>query len=232
MNGLKYLIITLLILFVNYSCELDNYKEPNATLQGAIIDKETKMLIQQDLINGTKIMYEELGYKNPEIQNMIIKTDGTYQNRLMFTAKYNIYFNESNFVIPDQIKSYEVKKGANTLNFEVQPFIRVSSFEIEKVDNRLIAQFTVVSTVDTPVRTIALFAHIDYAVGDGLKLVEKKQDINAQVPAPVTYTLEIDLNSPEGQLLKQGETYHFRAGAIIDQGNARYNYAPAIRLTI
>ena len=48
-------------------------------------DSKTGALIQQD-INGTKIMYEELGFENPDRQQMIFKVSGEYRNNLMFAA--------------------------------------------------------------------------------------------------------------------------------------------------
>ena len=68
------------------SCELDNFDGPDAIIKGSFYDNETGKLIEQDIINGTKIKYIELGWTNPEIQQMVVKCDGSYQNKLMFSA--------------------------------------------------------------------------------------------------------------------------------------------------
>lgn len=41
------------------------------------------------------------------------------------------------------------------------------------------------------------------------------------------FTLRMDA-SP----FKAGQAYYFRVGAVVDVANAKYNYAPSVRLTI
>lgn len=109
-NMFKYAAAAVILSASLVSCELDNYDGPNAQIYGEVRDSKTGALIQQD-INGTKIMYEELGFENPDRQQMIFKVSGEYRNNLMFAAKYDIYFEESNFVIPDRLEGYEIKRG-------------------------------------------------------------------------------------------------------------------------
>jgi len=45
------------------------------------------------------------------------------------------------------------------------------------------------------------------------------------------YTLQIDLPS-NSSILKPGTAYYFRIGALIDVGEAKLNYAPAIKITL
>ena len=162
-NMFKYAAAAVILSASLVSCELDNYDGPNAQIYGEVRDSKTGALIQQD-INGTKIMYEELGFENPDRQQMIFKVSGEYRNNLMFAAKYDIYFEESNFVIPDRLEGYEIKRGENRLDFEVQPYIRISNASIRKEGSEIVATFTVTPTVDSNVRAVGLFGHIDYIV--------------------------------------------------------------------
>lgn len=212
-----------------HACELDNYDGPNASVGGTIIDKDTKQPIEQDIIRGTQIIFVELGYDNPAIQSMAIKNDGTYMNSSMFAGRYNFYFNESNFVQPEKLESYEIKKGNNELNYEVQPYIRISDVSIRKIENKIVSTFKVSPTVENKLKKVALFAHVDNVVGDAFKTVESTLDVNAKVEGSQIYTLEIDLSTAN---LKSGTQYYFRVGALIDAVGAKYNYAPAVRLAI
>ena len=119
--------------FAFTSCELDNYDGPDASISGEVRDIETGDLIQQDISNGSNIIFMEHGFENPEEQRMIFKVNGEYTNNLMFSGVYDFYFNESNFVKPEKLTDYRIKSGANKLDFEVLPYIRVSDVTVQKV---------------------------------------------------------------------------------------------------
>lgn len=209
------------------SCELDNYDGPDAQIYGEIRDIETGKLIQQD-INGSKIMYEELGYENPDRQQMIFKVSGEYRNNLMFSGKYDIYFEESNFVIPERLEAYEIKPGENRLDFEVLPYIRISDTSISREGDELVATFTVTPTVDSNVLRVGFFGHIDYIVGDNYAQDRATQDVNESFKGEGrVYTLRMPVTS-----FTAGQAYYFRVGAVVDVPNAKYNYAPSVRLKI
>lgn len=213
------------------SCELDNFEGPDASISGAFYDIETGKLVEQDIINGTKIKYEEQGWNNPEQQTMVVKCDGTYQNTKIFSGKYDFYFEESNFIPPVRLINHEIKAGDNRLDFTVQPYIRIPGSVIKREGNKIVARFIVAPTVNMPVESIGLFAHTDYAVGAELAHVKTQVSINAVVSEPTTYTLEINLND-KSDILKSGKTYYFRVGAKIKATGAKYNYAKALQITI
>lgn len=227
-NSYKFYISAIILLLSLASCDLDNYDGPNATIKGVVKDIQDGSLIQQDVDGGSKIIYKELGFENPEEQQMIFKETGEYQNNILFAAHYDIYFNESNFVKPDTLKSYQIKKGANTLDFSVQPYIRVSNVSIAKSGDEIVATFTITPTVENNVKQIGLFGHIDRIAGNQFALQRKTQDINAaSKDTPVTYTLKLSTSG-----FKSGQEYYFRVGGIIDVPNAKYNYAPSIKIMI
>ncbi len=222
-----YIALMILPLFF-VSCELDNYDGPNASIYGSVKDVNGGALIEQDIDNGTKIIYKELGFENPAEQQMIFKVNGEYRNNMVFAARYDIYFNETNFVKPDTLKSYEIKKGENVLNFTVQPYIRISNVSITKSGSEIVATFTVTPTVASNVKQIGLFGHIDPIAGNQFALQKKTQDINAaSKDTPVTYTLKLATSG-----FKAGQEYYFRVGGLIDVANAKYNYAPSIKIMI
>ena len=209
--------------------ELDNYPAPNATISGGIYDKDTKELVEQDIIRGSQIEYVEQGFTNPENQYMVIKNDGTFQNKLMFANTYTMQLVRGNFVNVE--KQEVVVSGDTKLDFQVQPYIRIKNASIVKQGNKVVATFNIEQTVGNNVSRIGLFAHQEPNVGDPLHFVAVRRDINAVTNAATLYTLEIDLQANQGSL-KAGKAYYFRIGALINAQEAKFNYAPAIRITL
>lgn len=210
------------------SCELDNFEGPDAVVFGAVKDVKDGSLIQQDVDNGSKIIYVEQGWSNPEEQQMIFKETGEYRNNMVFSGIYDIYFNESNFVKPDILKEYKISPGDNQIDFTVQPYIRVSNVSITKVGTEIVATFTITPTVDNPVSKVGLFGHLDRIVGDKFALAKVDQAVNtASKDTPTTYTLKLSTSK-----FKVGQEYYFRVGGLINAANAKYNYAPAVKISI
>lgn len=232
MKRLKVYLSILLSAGLLSACELsevDNYDGPNASISGGVYDKETGDLLQQDIIRGAQIEYIEQGFANPQNQYMVIKNDGTYANKLMFANTYSMQLVRGNFVPIE--KQQVVVSGDTKLDFKVQPYIRIKNASIVKEGNKIIATFNIQQTVSNNVKRIGLFAHAEVNVGDPLNVVASRQDINTATSESTQYTLEINLTD-HPNTLKPGSAYYFRVGALIDAAEAKYNYAPAIRITL
>lgn len=228
MKRIKLYLIGLLGLLSATSCELDNYDGPDSSLSGGIYDIETNELIQQDIINGAKIEYIEHGYENPELQNMIFKVDGTYQNDLMFAGTYTIAAVRGNFV---PTEPFDIKvKGDTKQDFKVQPYIRIKNAKIEKIGNKIVATFNMQQTVTNKVVKTGLYVHIQPTVGEPMCSVKKELLLNSVINESKEYSIELDL-SVEKALLA-GQQYYFRIGALIDASEAKFNYAPAVRIAL
>lgn len=225
---MKKLIICIAALAFT-ACEKDNYGGPNAGLSGRFIDAETKTLVEQDIIRGTTIEIAEHGYDPVEKQVLIVKTDGTYVNSLLFANTYTVQPVRGNFidVAPQDVKI----SGSTTLDFTVVPYIRIREAGIVKNGTKVVATFKLQQTVTNNVKKIGLYAHQDSRVGEPMRFVAAEADVNAVTDPNQTYTLSIDLPSNSSQL-KPGKAYYFRVGAVIDKGDAKFNYAPAVKLDI
>ena len=229
---LATLLLVLPLAMTLASCSLDNFDGPDASIEGAFYDDETGELVQQEIINGTKIRYEENGWDNPEQQTMVVRNDGTYRNTKMFSGSYDFYFQECNFIPPVRLIGHEIKKGKNRLDFKVQPYIRIRGAVISKEGNKIVAKFHVQPTVKGyQVESIGLFAHSDEAVGAELSSVKILNGVNATINGMESYTLEIDLDTNRNKL-EAGQSYWFRVGAKIKTAGARYNYAKAVKITV
>lgn len=231
MVNLKIKMAFLFSLMLLSSCglsEIDNYDSPNATVEGGIYDKQTGDLMQQDIIRGMEIEYIEQGFDNPQIQYMIVKNDGTYQNKLMFANTYSMKPVRGNFV---PIEAQEVViKGNTVLNFDVQPYIRVKTVKIEKLGTKIVATFTIQQTIAKNVRKIGLFAHMEPTVGEPFHTASVQQNINNLVNENTQFKLEMDVSNPTS--FNPGKQYYFRVGALIDVSEAKFNYAPAVRIAL
>ena len=232
MKKLKIFGAAMIGLFLLGSCELnelDNYDGPNATISGGVYDVDTGELLQQDIINGMQIEYVEHGFENPQTQRMIVKNDGTYRNNLMFAGSYTIQAVRGNFV---PVEPEEITVEGNTVkNFEVQPYIRIRNAVIEKQDNKIVATFNLSQTVTNQVSRIGLFAHEEPNVGEPLNQFAAVINFNAVSNDVTQYRIEINLDANSG-VLQSGKQFYFRVGALIDAPEAKYNYAPAVRIGI
>jgi hypothetical protein len=222
-----FLYIITLIVFS--SCEKDNYDGPTAGLSGRFIDAQTGELVPQDIIRGTQIEIVEHGYGEGEKQYLTVKNDGTYDNSLLFENMYTIQPVRGNF-IPVEPQDFRITKGS-TLDFTVTPYLRVRDANIALNGTKVVATFKLDQNVTTNVKKIGLYAHSDSRVGEPMRLVAAEQDINGAIDPDQVYTLEIDLPANSSQL-KPGNNYYFRAGAVIDNSEAKFNYSPTVRIAV
>jgi hypothetical protein len=232
MKNIQILIFLLCGVLCFNSCELDNYEGPTGSISGALIDSETGELVQGDIISGTQIEYMELDYDtvNPPIQRLVVKVDGTYRNDMMFQGRYTILpLTRGNFVPQTDTLTIDIG-GATIQNFEVLPYIRIKDASITIDGTKITATFKLEQTVEDKIKYIGLFGHSSPAVGEPLQFGKKRKTLNKVADPDTEYELVMDVRSDKD--FEKGKAYFFRIGALISAGEAEYNYAPAVRLTI
>ncbi|WP_436489916.1 DUF3823 domain-containing protein [Chitinophaga sp. ARDCPP14] len=229
MNKLRYFFFIAALALGMMSCEKDNYDGPTAGLSGSFRDVKSGELIEQDIILGTTIEIIEHGYASRTPQPLIVKTDGTYANTMLFANTYTVTPVRGNFIpVDSQVVNIN---GQVTLDFAVTPYIRVKDVNIVKNGTKVTATFKLEQNVINNVKKIGLYAHSDARVGEPMRLVASEIQLNAVSDPAQVYTLEIDL-AANSSILKPGNKYYFRVGALIDAGEAKPNYRPAVRLDI
>lgn len=229
MRKLNIILFTIVLAGLFSSCKLDNYDAPDGQLVGNIIDAETNELVQQDIIRGTTIKLIEHGYDPVTPQYMRVKTDGTYANTLLFSNTYTVQPDQRNFV---QIDEQEVVISSNTkLDFKVQPYIRVKNAKIIKNGDKVTATFNLDQNVIETVGRIGLYAHTQPIVGEPIRLIATEASLNRNVNESELMTLEINVKE-NTSVFKTGEQYFFRIGAVVNIPEAKFNYAPAVRLAV
>ena len=215
----KILLMISCCLFALTSCEIDNYESPNASIHGSIIDEKTGELVGMDVQDGGELKVVELGFANPQTQSWKIMNTGEYRNNLVFAATYDIRMENNNCYAFKQ-EGVVVKKGDNTLDFKVTPYIRIKNPRTEK-------------------NVLQLFAFSDMWVGNIVKfgLSGGTDKIAFDEPIAIdpakTYTLTIDVAANQSAFKYTGKNYFFRIGAkasIPDVGTIRYNYSPLVEI--
>ena len=243
-------LITGLLLGVT-SCKIDNFAEPDAQVFGAIRDSVGGGLVETDIntassVNiGSTIGAYELGKyaANPVVNYWLIKQNGEYRNNLVYSNTYKIDFQSCNF-FPKTIPEQVITPGANQLDFNVVPYIRIKNLSITNnvATNKIIATFNLEAGKSTvKVSKITLYVFTDMYVGE---YVKKTLVTGTGVPSitysptvinPATlYTLSLDVaanNVTSSPIFSVHRNYYFRVGAMANQagvGTIRTNYAPYV----
>lgn len=220
-----YLLVILGMLV--YSCELDNYNEPDASFFGSIIDSGTNEPIPQDIIQGAVIDYVELGFENPQIQQLRFKADGTFRNNLMFSGTYEVQPARGNFLeVP--VETIEIK-GETEHTFSTLPYIRVNDVDIvlNGDGSKVIATFKLEQLVSEPVATMMLVGDLNPSVGIGIRAATQGKNVNAVVDPNEVHTIELKTRG-----LTAGKDYYFRVCALIDIPEAKYNFCQAVKISL
>ena len=235
MKTIKSLALILLGVLCMTSCELDNYDYPESSLHGTFLDQETGEAVQSDIYDGTRIGLIEIdeAYENPQKRYLIVKTDGTYQNDMMFDGLYAMPSIEDGNFHPTDSTSITID-GNTEIDFQVLPYIRITDvvFTAEPDDALLTATFKLEQTVDNSIRIldVSIFAHTEPTVGKPHRLSDEGGFLGAAAVPDSTYSITWKIG--RDRALDEEDPYYFRVGAIIDMPGARYNYAQAERIIV
>ncbi|MFC4675275.1 DUF3823 domain-containing protein [Dysgonomonas termitidis] len=231
----KIFIFISCCLFTFVSCEIDNYDGPDASIHGQFLDEKTGEPVGTDIENGNSIIVREQGFTNPQDQYWYIMNTGEYRDNLIFAATYDVRFENCNFY-PFRIDNFVVKKGNNTYDFQVTPYIRIRNPKIMKNGNTVTATFSLeAGNPEVKVKEVQLFAFSDQWVGNSVKyslsggsdkaVISPSEIINSSK----AYTLTIDLAENANSFKYTGKNYYFRIGALGEVsgvGTVRHNYSP------
>lgn len=237
-NIMKILVLPLIISLFTISCEIDNYDGPDAQISGKFIDSVTGDLVGTDITNGNQIGAFELGWSSEARQNWAIKNNGEYANNLVFASTYRLEFSDCNFY-PFKVNDFVIKKGANTYDFTVTPYIRIKNPNItfNAATNTVTATFNLeAGGENVKLNEIRLFAFTDHWVGNYVKFAITSSDCykrasSNQVSATISgnqYTLTMNV-AGNASLFKYTRNYYFRIGALATVsgvGTVRHNYSP------
>lgn len=232
MKTINKIILILLGVALMTSCELDNYDFPESPIHGTLIDQETGEAVQSDIFDGARIPLIEIDeeFENPQTRYLIIKTDGTFRNNLMFDGLYAVPAIQDGNFHPTDSTSITID-GDTEIDFPVLPYIRITDVEMTMDGMTLTANFKLEQTVPDSINItdVTLLAHSEPTVGKPHRLDESQSFLSAAAVPDSVYTVTWDMS--RSRSLSAETPYFFRIGAKIDMPAVRYNYAPAVRLT-
>jgi hypothetical protein len=135
-----YYTLTVLFCISFVACEIDNYEEPDATIQGTIYDNQTNAPLQVDHGSGIIRMREASWAKDDNAfignQTLKVQQDGTYRNTKWFSGEYLMLpYSGAFYPYDDENKDYDnagelVKiAGVTSKDFTVTPYLSVEWVE-------------------------------------------------------------------------------------------------------
>jgi hypothetical protein len=238
---LNHITLGLSIIVAASCTKIDNYPGPDQTLQGSITDAGNGQRIQGeigDAANSSRIKLLETSWSdNPTPQYLGVKQDGTYTNTKIFAATYKISA-EGAFVpmvqttpVVDQSQNVEVKGGTTTVDFKVEPMLRVDWVGNPVLNSNgtitvqvKVTRGTANALFQNNITDISLFVNTSQYVGNNIN--------DASRTARLTYTgnaansvLGTTLTlTTIGGALPTGRDYYVRVGSRTDYGLKQYNY--------
>jgi hypothetical protein len=223
--AIAYLFTSILF----FSCEIDNYAEPDGTLTGRVIDAVTGNPIVTEQPQGFRIRYEEISWSdNPTAQFFWGKADGTFNNTKLFAGKYRITPVEGAFVSPDP-KEADVRSGQTaSVDFTITPYISFTNVSIAKEGNTVRATFTLSKNVASSILQ-------DYRVfATAATPYVGTQLFDNGISTSATDIRESDIGTPISVLLPEnfvaGKTYYIRIGARCQNPAGRYNMTEVVKI--
>jgi hypothetical protein len=161
----------------------------------------------------------------------------------VWAAKYRMETKDQNFY-PVSIP-FELKKGDNTVNFEVTPYCRVLDPQITFEDNKIVARFKVEveDIAKTKTVDVALFGFTDRWVSDGnnnfdFDKVQKEGQLKKIKNADGTSVIELKIDpfneKESGMQFAYKRTHYLRIGARAygdENTSKRYNFSPVFKVS-
>jgi hypothetical protein len=230
------------------SCsKIDNYDGPTETLQGRIIDAGNGQNVQSEVSgdngNGTRIRLLETSWSNnPTPLYLATKQDGTYSHTKVFAATYKMIaegaFVPMDLAGNDKSQTVTVGGGTTTVDFTVDPFLRVEWVSEPVVNNAngtvsvdvRVTRGTNNAEYHKEVTNLALFVCPFEYVGNNnfdnrySRIVSYSGGAgNAILGQTITLT-------SNGTMPKRD--WYLRVGSRIAFGTNRYNYSDIKKITI
>ncbi|MFI5159295.1 MAG: DUF3823 domain-containing protein [Sphingobacteriales bacterium] len=243
MKKIFYYTAFCLAIAAGTSCtKLDNYPAPSDTITGSTIDEGTGNTVQTEIGGGgTRVKLLETSYSsNPTPIYFQSKQDGTFNNTKVFGATYKISVegpfvpivqtDNTGNIIADSSKTVVLKNTA-TVNFKVQPFLRVDwvSKPVFNADSTVTVQVKVTRGTNNPsylqdVTDINLYvSNTQYDGNNNYDPRYSKLVSYSSSTGTILLGQTITITTTGGALPAQD--VYFRVGARINAGLDEYNYS-------
>lgn len=130
MKKLGYVCMALVMMTGFTACEIDNFDEPDAGIQGTVIDETTGQPMETAVKKESmSIRLVEISYAKDENtvvtpQDLNMKQDGTYSHNKLFAGTYTVIPFQGPYYPIEEPTTVELKSGQTTqVDFRVTPYI-------------------------------------------------------------------------------------------------------------
>ncbi len=246
MKKIFYYSALCLAIAITSSCsKVDNYPAPSDTLTGSTIDEATGKTLQTEVGGGgTRVKLLETSYSaNPVPIYFQSKQDGTFNNTKVFAATYKVSVegpfvpivqtDNTGTVVSDSSQTV-VLKGSATVNFKVQPFLRLEwvGSPVVNADKSVTVQVKITRGTNIPayqldVTNINLY--VSNTQYDGSNNYDPRYSTLTSYNGSTGTALlgrTISITTTGGALPDQD--VYFRVGARINAGLNQYNYTTPV----
>ncbi|SHN36816.1 DUF3823 domain-containing protein [Mucilaginibacter sp. OK098] len=247
MKKLFYTAMCLVVVVASSCSKVDNYAPPSSTLSGSTIDAGTGQTVQTEIGGGgTRVKLLETSYSaNPTPYYFQSMPDGTFNNTKLFAATYKISV-EGPFVpivqtdntgtVTSDASQTIVLKGSATVNFKVQPFLRIEwvGKPVFNADKTVTAQVKITRGTDNAAYQLDV-TNINLYVSN--TQYDGNNNYDPRYSALVSYSgsagtsllgQTITITTIGGALPAQD--VYFRVGARINAGLDEYNYSTPVNV--
>jgi hypothetical protein len=220
-----YSLIGFLIISLSSCFEIDNYDEPQETVQGKIVDKQGRPVYANPGNSSVRIKMLDYGYsETPSEYYLSVKMDGSYINKKIFASSYTM-IPEGPFV-PVNGKEDIVIKRNTEVNFEVEPFFVVEWREpalVPNSDGTVTANIKITRGTDNPqyqgdLDQVFIFISTTQYVGSN-QYDQRVSNVISAAAAKALLNIDASVSSKTSGTgeslvkLKSGYTYYMRVGA-------------------
>jgi len=250
-NMKKFIYFISIISLGAASCgKLDNYPMPNAALSGRVVDAGSKNTVQTETGGGgTRVKLEEISWSdNPTPFYFYSMQDGTFNNTKLFVSTNKIsvegafvplvqYDNSGNITV-DKRQTVDLRKGAQNIVFEVEPFLNVEwvSDPVINTDSTITVQARVsrgttnpdfqndVSDINLYINSVPYVGNNNFDNRYALTVSYNGSDGNALLGQTITLTTTGKLPGKR--------SWWLRVGARTTYGLKQYNYTDIKKVTL
>lgn len=230
------------------SCDwfkLDNLDAWDASVEGKIIDSKTGQPLQMEQ-GSTITVYElygeqydhtnqqgEKGWDGHTGIGWNVKNNGTFVNKLTFAGKYEMETTGNNFKA-DKV-GFELKKGSNTVDFTVTPYVRINNPKVTFDGSKINATCDLeIAVPGTTISRVEICVWPDRWVRHSSNNCSGDNGSYKANPAEGSVSLSVDPKNPKNAQEFQYDRVHFIRIAALGRNASNtsnaYNYSPVYKL--
>lgn len=246
-NILNYLSFCALMLLATSCFKVDDVEPPSETITGEVIDKTTGEPIQTEQPGGIRIRLDEISWSEEPVPLYFwTRPDGTFRNTRLFPGTYIVYPVDGPFVPlvytddkdqkVDNSKEVVIKGGTTTVEFEVEPFLKVEWVEEPQLlpDNTVLVRFKITRGTDNPAFQFDLTdAYLFISTTPYVSNNSFISGASTELKLTNTALGEVQAIISKQSLDGGDRTYYVRVGARTDDNVLkRYNYTEAKSIVV